>query len=290
MLSIKFLLGIVSLCVQDPQQTQSGIQASVADQPQQHSVLKRTGIATETTLSDQSSSRPVARVAQLPQLTESLPVAREPSVPSQPQLGQTESSRRQFQPLANQTQLARPSFEQTDRFQLKLRGADLSKPGQLQTFQVRLDNVWPSRSQPIQIQLGIPPGYQFADSDVPAQFDPNRNLVVWRLDSVSANTGVEINFRAHATGKGPQLYEVQLIQDRTVQSRQQLETFILASQPANRLPVQPLPSQLLPSEIGNTPMVAQDLPPIVQSQQLIGNSNQVPAKGFTPIARPQQRR
>lgn len=178
---------------------------------QQFSILERTDLPKEQTLR-QEQTAPLARVAQLPNAL--------------PQVGSTRRAQPSIQPqsLTNSTSI-KPA-----RFELGLTGPDLVKAGELQTFKIQIENQWPSHSHPLELRLGIPPGFQFADSNIQAQIDTKQNLVSWTIDSIPASQSLEIFFRANPIGKGPQLHQLNLIQDGRIVTAKQFETFVLTQQ------------------------------------------------------------
>ncbi len=234
-LAIVCLLGVFS-SIQVPAHSVSTAGMQQGSQTQEFSILERTDPRPP---SDLAQTAPIVRVAQLPQLS---------SPPT--------SSRRVVTRQTNEG-TATPPIESKARFELKMTGPDLAKSGELQTFKIHIFNRWPSNSFPLDLQLGIPPGFQFADSDIQAKLDSARNVVSWSLDSIPASSSVEINFRSKPIGAGPQLHLVNLIQDHKIHEYEQLETFVLTE----RSVVKQLPGPDLP----------QELPPIVQADQRLFN-------------------
>lgn len=197
---ILFLMVCLPQTPQDPASRVQQIAPEVGSAKVQYSILERNGAAQKPA----NQTGPV-EVAQLPAWSRSTVRSAVPSAPNTPAA----------------TQMPTAPVE------LKVYGSDVAHAQELKTFKIRISNHLPTDTHPIELQLGIPPGFKFVDSNIEARYDARQNLASWQLASVPAKRSVEIFYRARATGQGPQLYQAHLIANRSRITTSQHETFIL---------------------------------------------------------------
>ena len=250
------LLLVAMVCqVQQPglDSTPSILHSRLEDGPQQRSILElteRPGVQ-QPAIIHRWQMDPSMRTAQLPQLKarkvfsildRSGPNAEpEVRVARVPAILQSSSAQdlvippvmradkfHETMPKVVRHKLNQPTTEQ--RFHIELTGPDLIEFGKLHKFRIKVSNISPMNSGPVELQLGTPPGIEFVDSSLRGKINDSHQLISWDLESIVPNEPHEIVFRCRGGKAGPQLHQLMIVEDDKIVASESLETFVLKTE------------------------------------------------------------